>query len=330
MMRQHPSPAPMGVGATAARPWTALALSLTLTGLAALCAVGQAEESRPARPDAVPMARVPDPGGEPNAANQASTASQDAEREASPKSDDGGAAAVGSSDDSAGDDLRARAMTPSMAFEQAPGVLGVSNRSKRLEGVRAYATEPLGLTALGLEDVGLPAVNKKDRIEANLGERIRFDEKGDRIPPAAHRLLDGIGRVLAENVETGVEIRVHTDDQGDAGFNRALSQRRADAIRAYLIGRGVEEGRISGVGMGESAPLASTKGRPPSRAERAKNRRVELVIVPREIPETETIAAPQSDPDRQPMPDERPGIDGASDSPTDPPVEPQRAETPRP
>ncbi len=219
-------------------------------------------------------------------------------------------------------------MTPSMAFEQAPGVLGVSNRSKRLEGVRAYATEPLGLTALGLEDVGLPPVNKKDRIEVNLGERIRFDEKSDRIPPAAHRQLDGIGRVLAENVETGVEIRVHTDDQGDAGFNRALSQRRADAIRAYLIGRGVDEGRISGVGLGESAPLSSTKGRSLSRSERAKNRRVELVIVPREIPAIETAAA--SELDTVLSPQAEPGIDSESAPPTDPPVEPEQTETTRP
>jgi outer membrane protein OmpA-like peptidoglycan-associated protein len=217
-----------------------------------------------------------------------------------------------------------------MAFEQAPGVLGVSNRSKRLEGVRAYATEPLGLTALGLEDAGLSPVNKKDRIEVNLGERIRFDEKGDRIPPSAHRLLDGIGRVLAETTATAIEIRVHTDDQGDAGYNRALSQRRADATRAYLIGRGVAEERITGVGLGESAPLASTKGRSPSRAERAKNRRVELVIVPRELPETETAGAAPDEPDTEASPDAEAGTGSESAPATEPSVEPEQAETPRP
>jgi hypothetical protein len=127
-----------------------------------------------------------------------------------------------------------------------------------------------------------------------------------------------------------VEIRVHTDDQGDAGFNKALSQRRADAIRAYLIGRGVAEGRVSGVGIGESAPLAGSKGRSFSRSDRAKNRRVELVIVPREIPETETAADPQAERDRAPDPNVGPGIGGESAPSTDSPVPPDQAETPRP
>jgi outer membrane protein OmpA-like peptidoglycan-associated protein len=282
MMRQHQSPAPTGAAATTARPWFALALSLTLTGLAVLPSAEGAEQAPPAN-----------------------------------------AATGGADEDLTDEGLRARAMTPSMEFEDAPGVLGISNRSKRLEGIRTYATEPLGLTALGLEDVGLPPVNKKDRIEVNLGERIRFDEKGDRIPPAANRLLDGIGRVLAETTETGVEVRVHTDDQGDAGFNKALSQRRADAIRAYLIGRGVADGRISGVGMGESAPLAGSRGRSFSRSDRAKNRRVELVIVPREIPEAETATDPQSAPDSETGPPAEPGIGSESAPPADTLVAPE-------
>ena len=330
MMRQHQSPAPIGADLATERPWSALALSLTLAGLAALPLAARAEQPQPATPGTAAIGTVPDPGGMPAKSDDAKSQAPGGNRPASPKAEDTDATTGSRDEDPAGNGLRARAMTPSMAFENAPGVLGVSNLSKRLEGVRAYATEPLGMTALGLEDVGLPSVNKKDRIEVNVGERIRFDDKSDRIPPAAHRLLDGIGRVLAENVETAVEIRVHTDDQGDGGFNQALSQRRADAIRAYLIGRGVDEGRMSGVGMGESAPLASTKGRSPSRAERAKNRRVELVIVPREIPETEAVAAPQPGPDAEPARETEPGADGPSAPPTDPSVGPEQAETPRP
>lgn len=330
MMRQHQSPATSGVGATAARPWYNLALALTLTGLSALSAAARAEDTRPASPGPAPVATVPDSSGKPAGSDLPQTGIPETSEAARPEAEGSDSATGSPAEDPNPNGLRARAMTPSMAFEQAPGVLGVSNLSKRLAGVRAFATEPLGLTALGLEDAGLPPVNKKDRVEVNLGERIRFDDKGDRIPPAAHRLLDGIGRVLAENPETGVEIRVHTDDQGDAEYNRALSQRRADAIRAYLIGRGVAEARISGLGLGESAPLAPTKGRSPSRADRAKNRRVELVIVPREIPETETVAAPQPEPDTQSAPDERTGIESDSASPADPPVEPEQAETPRP
>lgn len=311
MTPQHPDSPPAVRGPVTVRPGPALPLLLLplLAGLAQ--GVGAAPADAPA-----PV----DPGAAPGTNRGATGVGS-----GGPTGVGAGADTGAPAQDGPPPGFSARAMTPSMAFEKAPGVLGLSIRSKRLEGIRSYATEALGLTALGLEDVGLSPVNKTDRMEVNLGERIRFDDKGDRIPPAAHRLLDGIGRVLAENPETGVEIRAHTDDQGDAGFNQRLSQRRADAIRAYLIGRGVDAGRISGVGLGESSPLIPTKGRTPKRSERAKNRRVELILVPREPPAAETAAGPSetesespSEPPSEPPSETAPASRAAGDAPLDP------------
>ena len=170
------------------------------------------------------------------------------------------------------------APNPSVDFENAPGVLGTSLRTRRKEALKAYPTEALGAIALGLEDLRLTPSSKAGRLEVNLGELIRYEQKDHEVPKQSRRLLDGIGRLLAENPDTRVQILSHTDDEGDAGFNLRLSQRRADAVKAYLVGRGVGAERVGAQGRGEEAPLVATGKRTPTRAERAKNRRTELVI----------------------------------------------------
>lgn len=169
---------------------------------------------------------------------------------------------------------------PRLAFEEAPGVLSVSLRTRRKDALKAYPTESLGAIALGLEDLRLAPSPKDGRLAVNLGELIRYEQKEHQVPKTARRLLDGIARLLVENPDTEVEILSHTDDEGEAGFNLRLSQRRADAIKGHLVERGVDQDRITARGRGEEVPLVDTGRRTPTRDERAKNRRTELVIVP--------------------------------------------------
>ncbi len=197
--------------------------------------------------------------------------------------------------------LSKRRLSATAAFEDAPGVLGTSIHTLRKEAVSAYATESLGVVALGLEDIRLAPVNRDGNIELNLDEQIQFEFNSHEIPKKSRRLLDAIGRLLAENPDTRVQIFSHTDDQGDAGYNLRLSERRAAAIKDYLKGRGVAEARITATGKGEEAPLIDTGGRTPTRAERARNRRTELLIEPLEAP------AEEPDPGREGDPDARPG-----------------------
>jgi outer membrane protein OmpA-like peptidoglycan-associated protein len=198
------------------------------------------------------------------------------------------------------------AQTPSMAFENAPGVLATSIRTLRKETVQSYATESLGVVALGLEDIRLSPVNKDGIIELNLDEKIEFAFNSNAIPKKSRRLLDGIGRLLAENPDTKVQILSHTDDQGDAGYNLRLSQRRADAIKDYLIGRGVADTRITAIGRGEDDPFIETGERTPTRVERAKNRRTELLIEPMDILDEE-VSGTDQDTEAEP-------VDSAADS----------------
>lgn len=190
------------------------------------------------------------------------------------------------------------AVTPAVAFENAPGVLGISIRTLRRESIKGYATEPLGLVALGLEDLRLTPVNREGNISLNLGPGLQYTGTDYEIPKSSRRLLDGIARVLAENPDTEVQIFSHTDDRGDAGYNLRLSQRRADAARDYLIGRGVADSRISAIGRGEEAPLVDSGRRSQTRSQREKNHRTELIIKPLSLvtrtPEIESSQSPSA------------------------------------
>ncbi|MEN8719821.1 MAG: OmpA family protein, partial [Oceanococcaceae bacterium] len=80
--------------------------------------------------------------------------------------------------------------------------------------------------------------------------------------------------VLNRYPEMLVEVAGHTDSIGGDAFNQQLSQRRAEAVRQYLIGKGISAERLTAVGYGESEPKATND----NEEGRELNRRVELRI----------------------------------------------------
>lgn len=175
-------------------------------------------------------------------------------------------------------------LTRAVRFERAPGVLGTSIRTLRKEMVKGYANESLGYLALDLEDMRLSPVERDGRLSLNLGDKLQFKSRSDKVSKKAEPILDGIARLLLENPGNLIQVIAHTDDRGDGGYNLRLSQRRADSVKAYLMDRSIEEVRIIAIGRGEEEPLASLSGSKPTRSSRAKNRRVELLIEPMELP----------------------------------------------
>jgi outer membrane protein OmpA-like peptidoglycan-associated protein len=91
----------------------------------------------------------------------------------------------------------------------------------------------------------------------------------------AQMRLDQVAEALkATDDDKGIVIEGHTDTNGSAATNKALSLRRAEAVRQHLIAKGVPVDRISAVGVGESRPVADND----TAEGRANNRRVEIII----------------------------------------------------
>ena len=113
------------------------------------------------------------------------------------------------------------------------------------------------------------------RNEIQISGEVRFNSGSAEIQAASHALLNEIAAVLLDNPDLPpVRIAGHTDDVGDAEANKRLSARRAEAVKSYLISRGVPADRLESVGYGESRPIALGK----SKEARSKNRRVEFVL----------------------------------------------------
>jgi len=86
--------------------------------------------------------------------------------------------------------------------------------------------------------------------------------------------LDRLSDFLTEYPNRTASIEGFTDSMGSEDSNQMLSERRADSVKRYLVGRGVQSGRLSSMGHGENAPVADNE----SMAGRQQNRRVEVVI----------------------------------------------------
>ena len=97
----------------------------------------------------------------------------------------------------------------------------------------------------------------------------------------AKAVLDEAVEILKRHPTLKVEVAGHTDSRGDAGYNQALSERRAQAVYDYLVENGIDKARLIGpVGFGETRPLVPNEKPDGSDApeNRAKNRRTELNI----------------------------------------------------
>ncbi len=121
--------------------------------------------------------------------------------------------------------------------------------------------------------VSLRVQAELDRLLAN--GRIDFERGSDRLEPEATPLLDAIATLLSSAPELTVEVEGHTDSHGDAAANRRLSQLRAQAVKAYLIGKGIAPARIHTLGSGSARPLVRSRG---PQADQL-NRRIEFRIV---------------------------------------------------
>ena len=100
--------------------------------------------------------------------------------------------------------------------------------------------------------------------------------KWELLPAAQIKLNDVANALIKEDPLSKIVVEGHTDSQGGAAYNQNLSQQRAQAVRNYLVTRGIAQDRISAQGFGPSRSIAEN-GSPEGRA---NNRRVDIVVTP--------------------------------------------------
>jgi len=137
------------------------------------------------------------------------------------------------------------------------------------------------------DDDGCPdEIPQKVKAFTGVIQGINFKVNSADLLPASNKTLDKAVAVLKEFADLKLEIQGHTDDQpikkgGKFADNKTLSQARAETVKAYFVGKGIEEGRLSAIGMGDEQPVVAPTGLKGGKlkAARAKNRRVEFKLV---------------------------------------------------
>lgn len=120
---------------------------------------------------------------------------------------------------------------------------------------------------------GCPEITKQDAVRITyIGSKIFFENNSDKLKVASLSQLDELVKILNKYEGANLTIAGHTDSNGSDAFNMNLSQKRTDSVKRYLVSKGIAESRLTGIGKGETEPIADNK----KALGRAKNRRVEL------------------------------------------------------
>jgi len=120
----------------------------------------------------------------------------------------------------------------------------------------------------------LKAQQTERGIVLTIGDVLFATGKAD-LSPDAYKSVARLAEFLKKYPNRNVLIEGHTDSVGKDDYNLALSQKRADSVKAQLVGDGIEAGRITTVGYGKKYPVASND----TKAGKAQNRRVDVIIL---------------------------------------------------
>jgi outer membrane protein OmpA-like peptidoglycan-associated protein len=125
--------------------------------------------------------------------------------------------------------------------------------------------------------IGLDVLQVGGSIVIRIPATLTFDPGSAAVKATTDATLLEIARTVKTRNRTFVDVLAHTDTSGTPEGNRALSEKRAAAVAAYLAGHGVARARIASRGLGESAPLYNPEM---DETQKAANRRIEIRLVP--------------------------------------------------
>ncbi|WP_343748994.1 OmpA family protein [Fluviicola sp.] len=104
---------------------------------------------------------------------------------------------------------------------------------------------------------------------------LQFETAKADLKPGSYPVLKNLVEIMKRKKDLKIQISGHTDSDGDAAANQLLSQKRAEAVRNYLISQGIDAGRMTAKGFGEDQPIADNA----TPQGKAKNRRTEISIL---------------------------------------------------
>lgn len=126
------------------------------------------------------------------------------------------------------------------------------------------------------QGTGVNVIRQGDNLVLDMPSDVTFAVNSSAVDPRFRSTLSKVGSTLAQYEKTYVDVMGHTDSTGTDAYNQSLSERRAQAVAAILVGDGVNNARLATKGYGESQPKASNT----DEAGRSANRRVEIRLVP--------------------------------------------------
>jgi outer membrane protein OmpA-like peptidoglycan-associated protein len=141
------------------------------------------------------------------------------------------------------------------------------------------------------EEQGCPRVYQDVEVTSTsirIHQKIFFEFDRAVIRPVSFPILDTVAQVMRDFPDITIEVQGHTDSRGNDAYNERLSGERANAVREYLVQRGISASRLTSRGYGESRPIDSNR----TSSGRAANRRVEFIRTDQAALQTQQGQAP--------------------------------------
>ena len=134
--------------------------------------------------------------------------------------------------------------------------LTACTRPDRFGGAGAGAGTALDETPMTATPGGPGDPSSSTYFSQTVGDRVLFEVDQSTLTPAAQATLDGQAQWLTDYPSYDIVIEGHADEQGTREYNVALGARRANAVREYLISRGIPGTRLRTVSYGKERPVA--------------------------------------------------------------------------
>jgi outer membrane protein OmpA-like peptidoglycan-associated protein len=155
----------------------------------------------------------------------------------------------------------------------------IQGQSAQLSQEQARRAEAEKRAQQAMSDLANVAAVKEDSrgtVITLSGEVLFESGKAELKPVATAKLAQVADALTTSDPDSSIRVEGYTDSQGSQRFNEKLSQDRAEAVRQFLVSRGVASDRVRAEGFGPAKPIADNK----SPEGRANNRRVEIVVQP--------------------------------------------------